>query len=685
MRRFTSLALCFIIVISLLLSVAPVKANAATVWENKCEYVKTNTNLNVRKGPGSSYARKTTIATGHQVLRISSGSNGWSKVIVKGEVGYMSSEYLRATTYNPSLDVSATNIYSGVTFTRVNETVQAKQDVNVRKGPGTSYDVMGALKPSESVIRIGIGNNGWSQIIYKDKVAHVNTNYLSETSNKIPDNNIETPPVKEEAPTTPPSQGDVYEVTIGVNVRKGKSTSSLIIGLLPKGTRFTAIEKIGTWVQFNYNGQIAYVHASCVKKVSTPTTKPTPTPPIQEEAPTTPPSSGDVYKTRIGTNVRKAKSTSSQILGLLPKGTTFTAIEKTGYWVKFNYNGQIAYVHASCVNQVSSSIPTPPPQEETKPNTPPVEENENNVYYTTTGLNVRTGPSTSYRAIGTLPKGTKVVVIGKSGGWRKINYNGQTAYCHGDYLTQKTPQSNVNTSGYPMTYKDSTCTITVYKEWYENAYVYAAHVVYTDYDRLWVECARGKYNSGTETTSAAAKRVGAILAINGDYATPGNGASGYAIARNGKVCNNKKTYSEGVYNGNTGVLLYGQSKGIGGQMLSDLVAAGKVTDTFQFGPCVLLDGKVQGDKNSTSRAQRTFIGTNGKPGDIWLCVSDGRNNDGKSAGLNGYQCGAYLKSKGCTLGVPLDGGGSSTMYFNGKVLNAAKNGQRAVPDFVMFK
>jgi exopolysaccharide biosynthesis protein len=66
-------------------------------------------------------------------------------------------------------------------------------------------------------------------------------------------------------------------------------------------------------------------------------------------------------------------------------------------------------------------------------------------------------------------------------------------------------------------------------------------------------------------------------------------------------------------------------------------------------------------------------------------VSDGRKNDGKSAGLNAYQCGAYLKSKGCTLGVPLDGGGSSTIYFNGKVLNAAKNGQRAVTDFVMFK
>ena len=256
------------------------------------------------------------------------------------------------------------------------------------------------------------------------------------------------------------------------------------------------------------------------------------------------------------------------------------------------------------------------------------------------------------------------------------------SFCNTTY-TKELPK--LKSSEYPKGYRDDTCTIIIYKEWYHNAYVYAAHVTFTDYDRLWVECGKGKYNSGGETTSAAAKRVGAILAINGDYAVPGNGAGGYAIARKGKVCNDKKTYAEGVYNHHTGMLLYGQSKGIGGVMLSELVANKKVTDTFQFGPCMLLDGKVLGDPSSTSRAQRTFIGTNGRPGDIWLCVSDGRYNDGSSAGLNGYQCGAYLASKGCTLGVPLDGGGSTTMYFNGSVLNAAKNGQRAVVDFVMFK
>jgi hypothetical protein len=36
-------------------------------------------------------------------------------------------------------------------------------------------------------------------------------------------------------------------------------------------------------------------------------------------------------------------------------------------------------------------------------------------------------------------------------------------------------------------------------------------------------------------------------------------------------------------------------------------------------------------------------------------------------------------------GVSEDGGGSSTMYFNGQVLNAARGNERAVIDFVYFK
>lgn len=128
----------------------------------------------------------------------------------------------------------------------------------------------------------------------------------------------------------------------------------------------------------------------------------------------------------------------------------------------------------------------------------------------------------------------------------------------------------------------------------------------------------------------------------------------------------------------------GGTEGIAGVNIDSLVESGLVTDTFCFGPPILVNGSVTTGSDG-SCAQRTFIGTNGNPGDIWIVVSEGRNADGESAGLTYSQCARLLGEKGCIFGVPLDGGGSSTMVFQGKVLNSAKAGQRSVVDFVCFK
>ena len=327
--------------------------------------------------------------------------------------------------------------------------------------------------------------------------------------------------------------------------------------------------------------------------------------------------------------------------------------------------------------------------EETKPEKPAVKFTEvNETVYATGSVNVRKGPGTEYEKVGSLTYGDSVKRIGiGDNNWSKVIYKDQELYISSNYLSTKKPEAQVSDSAYPLTYSDSSCTITVYKEWYENAYVYAAHITYSDYDRLGTSCANGKYNGGFETTSHAAKRIGAKLAINGCYSAP---YLDYIVVRDGKICNgaSRNLWTPAVYNSNNGMLMSawesGGTPGIAGQNVQQLVDEGKITDTFCFGPPGLSNGTVTAGSDS-SRAQRTFIGTNGNAGDIWLCVSDGRSNDGKSSGLTYKQCMNYLVSKGCTFGVNLDGGGSSTMYFNGKVLNAAKGNERAVVDFVYFK
>ena len=68
---------------------------------------------------------------------------------------------------------------------------------------------------------------------------------------------------------------------------------------------------------------------------------------------------------------------------------------------------------------------------------------------TASALNVRSGPSTGYRILGSLRRGERVVAVASSGSWRKIWFQGQQAWVHGGYLQRQTGQqaAEVTTGG----------------------------------------------------------------------------------------------------------------------------------------------------------------------------------------------------------------------------------------------
>ena len=231
---------------------------------------------------------------------------------------------------------------------------------------------------------------------------------------------------------------------------------------------------------------------------------------------------------------------------------------------------------------------------------------------------------------------------------------------------------------WPKTYQDSGVKITIYKiTGYGggNTTCYVADVQLTDYSRFFTACGKNKYG-GQSGTQAAAKLQNAVLAINGCYSAP---YLDYTVVRRGVIYNgaNRNLCLPAVYSSKTGLfsnVWEGQRNDLIGKKVQDLVDAGLVTDTFCFGPPILVDGVVTGGTGG-GRAQRTFIGTDGKPGHLLLCVSNGRYSDGVSAGLTYKEMGQLMKDYGCNFGIPLDGGGSSTMVFKGQVLNQLANGQ----------
>lgn len=59
-------------------------------------------------------------------------------------------------------------------------------------------------------------------------------------------------------------------------------------------------------------------------------------------------------------------------------------------------------------------------------------------------------------------------------------------------------------------------------------------------------------------------------------------------------------------------------------------------------------------------------------------VSDGRTSE--SEGLSLYELAAFMQSLGADIAYNLDGGGSSTMYFNGEVVNNPTTNGRSIKE-----
>ena len=298
---------------------------------------------------------------------------------------------------------------------------------------------------------------------------------------------------------------------------------------------------------------------------------------------------------------------------------------------------------------------------------------------------LRTVPHISYQELAVVKYGETVELLGESSGsWSTAKFGDQEGWIYTPYFQDTEPPKQLDMSSFPLVWEDGDNKITINKQNMYNNWCYVAHLEFSDYERFGSAIAhnsRGSY----ETTSAAAKRLGAVFCVNGPYSW-GELANSYAIIRSDTVFHDKGIEDDlGTYSNITGKLVRAKELGVSGKTASS-VAGKSVSDTFKFwNSTLVLNGKNTANIDNHGRAQRTFIGTTGNAGDIYVICSEGRYVDGSSAGLTKYECAKVLLDLGCTYGVMLDGGGSTTMYFNGQVLTSSRYNQRAVVDFVYFK
>lgn len=254
------------------------------------------------------------------------------------------------------------------------------------------------------------------------------------------------------------------------------------------------------------------------------------------------------------------------------------------------------------------------------------------------------------------------------------------------FNTAVASQAAKNAQVTDTSYSDGNISVNLTEKTVNDTQIYVADVTLSSADYLKTALAQNSYGTNvTAKTSVTAAENNAILAVNGDYY--GANSSGYVI-RNGVVY--RDSVREDASNGDLAIYKDGSFKIIyENQISADQLVQDGVVNLLAFGPSLVENGEISvGINTEVGQAMasnpRTAIGIIDENHYI-IVVSDGRTSESK--GLSLYQMAEVMKSYGVKTAYNLDGGGSSTLYFNGQVINKPTTGgskisERAVSDIV---
>jgi len=207
----------------------------------------------------------------------------------------------------------------------------------------------------------------------------------------------------------PMTANNAYASNIGtvtassLNVRSGPSTSYTIVTTVKKNDKVNILQSSNGWYKIETaSGKQGWASSSYISISDSNTNNNINT------------SSNIAIVNTDGLNFRNGAGTSYSIIKVLNKGEKVEVISESNGWSKVKHDSRLGYVASQYIDKTTTNY---------------IIKEVN-----TDGLNVRTGPSTSYASIGKLNTGDKVEVISESAGWSKINYNNKTAYVSSGYL-----------------------------------------------------------------------------------------------------------------------------------------------------------------------------------------------------------------------------------------------------------
>lgn len=292
---------------------------------------------NLRKAATTKSDVVAALKNGETAVRTGIGSNGWSRLEYKGQTVYAITSYLTTDLSLNTGESADQDIVLGQTFSAREDSVTAKEIVNLRSEPTTDSEVVATLKRGDYLERTAVSDKGWSRLTYNGKDVYAVTSYLT-TEKTTPE-------------TQPPETSPVYsgytpvdeQVTAKVetNLRSAPSTgNSEVVYTLKNGeyVRRTGIHTNG-WSRLEYNGQTVYAITSYL---TTSKTDEDGFEAVDEQV-----------TAKSVTNLRTAPSVdNSEVVYALKNGEYVQriGISQNG-WSKLLYNGQIVYAMTSYLTE----------------------------------------------------------------------------------------------------------------------------------------------------------------------------------------------------------------------------------------------------------------------------------------------------------------------------------------------
>ena len=386
---------------------------------------KTTEYVNFRSGPGTNYSSKGVIALGTTVTVTDTSNAQWYAVrLSNGSTGYIFAEYISFTGSNtPSATAAPTQAPSNGS----EQTAKTTEYVNFRSGPGTNYSSKGVIALGTTVTVTDTSNSEW----YAVRLSNGSTGYIFAQYLKL---NSSSSATATPAPTQAPSGSEQSaKTTEYVNFRSGPGTNYSSKGVIASGTTVTVTDRSNSqWYAVRLaNGSTGYIFAQYLKVTGTSSATPTPTP---TQAPS---NDGTVQaKLTADVNLRRGAGTNYGVIKVIGTGTTVTVTDASNsQWYKVKLSdGTEGYLFSEYLKVTSGNIDSAKPS--ATPTPTPAPSNGTVQAKTTSDLNVRKGPGTSYGIIKVIDMNVTVTVTeATNSSWYKVKLSdGTEGYLAAQYL-----------------------------------------------------------------------------------------------------------------------------------------------------------------------------------------------------------------------------------------------------------